>query len=408
MKSTVYYTVRRKKTNKRKKNKSSRKIKKVKNSKMIIKKQKGGEFTERLSYTLLEDSEERFEFNNLNSKINRIIDKKYNNQYLFEKKTQQKNDLTQKKKGVEKLNFCVLVETTGNYYAFDEHGLNIKNGTTNAIKIEDIFKIINDDIVEIPYSTGIEVQDLINTKGCYTPFNLDVVKEKIVDLNRILNTKCPNLELQCDNYYNLKGHISVYEDIPFDGLIICLYYNGNCISSITLQIVKNGIVKIESQTDEHFQGKGFNKLLRCVAVIISAILICNDTDAPFKILRSEPVNPVSAWLLISNFKTNIMKKGRAITIDENYETQLKILKEEELAKPKKKKKGENTQLSADDDFDNEIKKKLVFNKKYKFGLIDVPLDDENVKKAEEIFDKLDIECSDLPSTVKTKTKKKST
>ena len=407
MKSTVYYTVRRKKTNKRKKNKSSRKIKKVKKSKMIIKKQKGGEFTERPSYTFLEDSEGRFEFNNLNSKINRIIDKKYNNQYLFEKKTQQKNDLTQKKKGVEKLNFCVLVEPTGNYYAFDEDGLNIKNGTTNVKKIEDIFEIINDDIVEIPYSTGIEVQDLINKKGCYTPINLDVVKEKIVDLNRILNTKCPNLELQCDNYYNLKGHISVYEDIPFDGVIICLYYNGNCISSITLQVAQNGIVKIESQTDEHFQGKGFNKLLRCVAVIISAILICNDTDAPFKILRSEPVNPVSAWLLISNFKTNIMKIGRTITIDENYETQFSKLKEEELSKTKKK-KGENTQLSADDDFDNEIKKKLVFKNKYKFGLIDVPLDAENVENAVRIFNELDIECPPLPRTVLTKTKKKST
>ena len=111
MKSTVYYTVRRKKTNKRKKNKRSRKSKKVKKSKMIIKKQKGGEFTERPSYTFLEDSEGRFEFNNLNSKINRIIDKKYNNQYLFEKKTQQKNDLTQKKKGGRKTKFLRISGT---------------------------------------------------------------------------------------------------------------------------------------------------------------------------------------------------------------------------------------------------------------------------------------------------------
>jgi len=360
-----YYTVKKRKT-KSKRVKKSKKIKKK-----YIKKQKGGGILDYSSYTL-EDINEyepgRFEFNKLYGNF-QIIDKEYNKRYLY----------------TEGGHFNVLIDDLNEiYYAFDhwKGGVQITNGSIDHKLIEDTFEeaskekdsLLAENLLE---GEEIMVKELSYEKSCYTPFNLDVVKAKIDDLNKIFKKKCPNLELQFDHYYNLKGKITAYEENDY--LIICLYYKKICISSIILETDKtnididNNIVSISSQTDEKFQGNKFNKLLRCVAIIISSILICNDTDGPFTTLRSNPINPISAWLLISNFKTNV--RDIDDSIDKKYERELFQLK------------AEYPDLS-----DNEIKKKLVFEKKYEFKLIDVPLDAENVGRAERIFNELDIVC----------------
>ena len=343
------YTIRRKKTNRRKKSKKSRKSKRK-----YIKKQKGG-LSAYSSYTLQDIDEEepgRFEYNTFHDMI-QIVDKKYNKRYLF-------------RKGKK---FSVLIDEVNNkYYAFDNNGLQLEEGSIGAEHIKDIFK--NESRIIPLFKADIMIHTLNDNKGCYTPFNLDVVKAKIDDLNKILKKKCSNLELQIDNYYNLQGNISVFH--PMDEMVICLYYKGNCISSVILEI-RNDIVTIDSRTDENFQGNKFNKLLRCISVIISATLICNENGGAFTTLRSIPANPISAWLLISNFNTIIRKDN--YSIDEDYEKEFMKLK------------SENTELS-----DNEINKKLIFDKKYRFMGIDVPLDAENVEKAERIFNELDIIC----------------
>jgi len=366
-------TIRKKKTKKknRKTKKRSRRTKK-KN----IKKQKGGGVLDYYNYTLEDIEEEepgRFEYDtfeyynveyNNDEDMFQIIDKEYNNRYLFEEGRQR---------------FSVLMDDDNKkYYAFDEDGEQITKGSEDAEYIEDIFEEASrekdlTDALRVIGSAEIKVEELNSMKGCYTPFNLDMVKAKVEDLNKILKKKCPNLELQFDNYYNLKGNISIYFDEPFDGLIICLYYKKNCISSVILEIVGNDIVTINSRTDENFQGNKFNKLLRCIAIIISSILTCNDTDVSFTTLRSRTFNPISPWLLISNFKTIIRKID--LSIDDNYEREFMKLK------------AEYPELT-----DNEIKKKLVFENKYNIYCTDVPLDAENVEKAERIFNELDIIC----------------
>lgn len=373
-----YYTVKKRKTKSKKRNRKTNKTKKRsrRTKKKISKKQKGGGALEYYYYTLEDIEEEepgRFEYGtfeyynveyNNDEYMFQIIDKEYNNRYLFEEGRQR---------------FSVLMDELNEiYYAFDEDGEQIIDGSEEAEYIEDIFEEASrekdlKDAIRVITSSDITVENLNYTKGCYTPFNLDMVKAKIEDLNKIFKKKYPNLELQIDNYFNLKGKISAYEEEPFDGLIICLYYKGNCISSVEFEIVGNDIVTINSRTDKKFQGNKFNKLLRCIAVIISSILICNDTDAPFTTLRSISVNPISAWLLISNFKTIVRKNDRSI--DDNYEREFMKLK------------AEYPDLS-----ENEIKKKLVFENKYKIYITDVPLDAENVEKAERIFNELDIIC----------------
>jgi hypothetical protein len=142
---------------------------------------------------------------------------------------------------------------------------------------------------------------LKNNLGCFNT-DLDIIQNKLDELNLLLKNKCPNLELKLDNYYNLSGKISSFSEI--DSLILCLYYNNDCISSIIFEYKGNNAIVIDSITNILFEGKKYNKLLRSIIIIVANLLICNKENI-YKIL-SVAINPISAWLLISNFDTNLI------------------------------------------------------------------------------------------------------
>ena len=125
-------------------------------------------------------------------------------------------------------------------------------------------------------------------------------KEKIKELNELLKLKCGNLSLNLDYVYKLQGTIATYtEPSDVDTLVLCLYNNNNCISSIELNEDEEGNLQINSKTISEFEGKKYNKLLRGVVIIIASLI-----DGVQKIV-SDAINPISAWLLISAYNAVI-------------------------------------------------------------------------------------------------------
>jgi len=89
-------------------------------------------------------------------------------------------------------------------------------------------------------------------------------------------------------------------------VLLCLNYKNNgissCISSLTISQTTGDGIEIASRTNERYQGRQFNKLLRAVIIIIgSSIKYAND-NAPIQFIVSIAENPISAYLMINTFK----------------------------------------------------------------------------------------------------------
>ena len=121
-------------------------------------------------------------------------------------------------------------------------------------------------------------------------------KEKIKELNALLKVKCSNLSLNLDYIYKLTGTISTYTN-PSDvnTLVLCLYNNNNCVSSIELNEDEDGNIAIQTKTESTFGGKKYNKLLTGVAILIASLI-----DGVERVV-SDAINPISAWILISSY-----------------------------------------------------------------------------------------------------------
>lgn len=77
----------------------------------------------------------------------------------------------------------------------------------------------------------------------------------------------------------------------------------SCISSIILGQEDDNVIEIDSKTDKQYRGKKYNKLLRCVSIIIGNLITCNNTKN--KIIKSYAVSAVSAWLLIGSYDVKL-------------------------------------------------------------------------------------------------------
>jgi len=132
---------------------------------------------------------------------------------------------------------------------------------------------------------------------CHKNLDLRPAQAKVLELTGILQTKCPNLSLHLDYIYNMhppNNRFAIRVRNPYL-LILCLYNEHGCISSISINFEDESI-NIDSVTDSNFEGKKYNKLLRSVVILISVLL-------PVHISRiiSVAINPISAYLLITYF-----------------------------------------------------------------------------------------------------------
>ena len=225
----------------------------------------------------------------------KLIDTKYNNLYLLEI--------------IDEYTYCVYDNKINMLFFLDNNG--------NILKDVDYYIEILKQIKSKKYnmskafintmrnrelsSNKIKLINLAEINGCHY-INLDKTNEKITELNTKLQDKCPELSLKLDKYYNLTGSLSVYNKQYNENntnLVLCLYYNYNCVASIILNYKDNGIIEIDSLTSKKMEGKKYNKLLRSIIVLLASSLVCGKTK--IHTINSLAINPISAWLLIGYY-----------------------------------------------------------------------------------------------------------
>ena len=170
-----------------------------------------------------------------------------------------------------------------------EHILHIFNEARNKniSKTRDIQAIIKSTL-----NIKTLIYNLSTKYGCSNP-DLSILNTGtygINQLNTLLQQKCPNLSLNI-NHTN------------YNSLRLCLIYKTECISKIELEY--NDIDKtmtIDSDTNREYEGNKYNKFLRSAVILISTLIVCAN-EQKINLIRSVAINPISAWLLISNFQT---------------------------------------------------------------------------------------------------------
>ena len=208
---------------------------------------------------------------------------------------------------------------------------------------------------------------LLYGKGCYIQ-DFDKIKyftERLSELNKLLKDKCQNLKFKIDNYHRLPGKITSFSGHAYKSylykLILCLYYNNDCISSIELVYKGNNTIEINSETHIDHQGKKYNKLLRSAIIYICVILICNTEKITH--IESRPIATITSYLLIKNFNVTLEFKNK-----ESKKHYQEVIEEY-------KKRDEEITFKQIEGL-GEIK------------LITIELTKENVTKAENILDEL--------------------
>lgn len=136
--------------------------------------------------------------------------------------------------------------------------------------------------------------------------NLENAQTKLIELNAELQQKCSNLSLYLDYVYNHKtdSTLELFGSLNSDGpylLVLCLYNDNHCISSITITI--DGIeLSIDSRTHTDYESRKYNILLRSVIIIISKYL-----SSDIKYIKSVAINPASAYILMQYLGGKLFK-----------------------------------------------------------------------------------------------------
>jgi hypothetical protein len=132
--------------------------------------------------------------------------------------------------------------------------------------------------------------------------DLQPAKHIIAQLNGELQKTCPDFYLNIDyiTSFPQDSTASLYSDVMLNSyfhprLVLCLFTGNDCVSSLTLKI-KESVLTIDSRTNERYEGRKFNTLLRAVAIIISKSL-----NADAERLGSNALNIISAILMIKRF-----------------------------------------------------------------------------------------------------------
>jgi len=168
--------------------------------------------------------------------------------------------------------------------------------------------------------------------------NIDDANLKLNQLNQYLQTKCPSLELKLNYLIDLPGTGIVSTFYIANLLTLCLYNQGNCISSIMCKLTyfyedfeiidehekpNPNAFEISSETNPSMERRKFNKLLRAVLIIISSDIKVSKNiqmsysptrslpkqEFPIKYILSQAINPISAWLSINYYNAEILERG---------------------------------------------------------------------------------------------------
>ena len=311
-----------------------------------------------INFHNIEDDSERFKIDRNNyeefGKIE-VVDKNYKDRYLFDKNY-----------GL----YVLFDNNKSDVYYLDLDKKNLEILKKNIEKRENIKRQDFGELKKNIFMTRLRKEN----RSCYGGEKLKEIEEEIIRINEKLQKKCPELSVVFKNQYDMKGQLTTYLSGIFsssrnDSLVLCLYYNNNCISSITFNYYRSSnSIEISSRTAGKYEGKKYNKLLRILTIIICRILICENTN--IKYITSSPENWISAWLLIDNFEVKFKDEGLQKIINENENNR------------------DNLKKAIEDYFSyhQEVEIKVEIN-------------DHNLKKANYLFDEL-LSSSDNKKNIK--------
>ena len=141
-----------------------------------------------------------------------------------------------------------------------------------------------------------------SSRECEKFISLSNAKIIVRQLNDALQMTCPGFYLNIDyiTAFPPNSTAALYSGIYSNSyfhppIVLCLFTDSECVSSITIKIRGNHIT-IDSKTDERYEGRKFNTLLRAVAIILSKNL-----NESVERLTSSAANVVSALLMIKRF-----------------------------------------------------------------------------------------------------------
>jgi len=169
----------------------------------------------------------------------------------------------------------------------------VDNGVTMQIRDE-----INHNN---PHNFAI-IRQKTTSRRCEKFIDLSNAKRIIHQLNAALQQTCPDFHLNIDYITSFPPDsiVSLYTDIFTNyyfqpQIILCLFTGNDCVSSITIKVTDTEM-SIDSRTNERYEGRKFNTLLRAVAIIISKSL-----NESAERLTSSAANIISALLMIKRF-----------------------------------------------------------------------------------------------------------
>tara|TARA_Y100000816_G_scaffold285531_1_gene265307 strand:- start:485 stop:1297 length:813 start_codon:yes stop_codon:yes gene_type:complete len=147
----------------------------------------------------------------------------------------------------------------------------------------------------------------------YTNIHIESTYIIVNEIEKILKTRCDNLlSLEFDFYDVMTQGKSLDDFDIYDienysknpSVILCLFHNEKCISSISCKInALENAIEISSKTNENYQGKKYNLFLRYALVLIISNLYYTFNGMPIKFQKiiSRAVNPISILSMAKHF-----------------------------------------------------------------------------------------------------------
>jgi len=153
----------------------------------------------------------------------------------------------------------------------------------------------------------------IAKQAIYTNIQIESTYGIVDKIETILKSRCDNLlSLKFDFYDVMTQGKSIDDFDIYDienysknpAVILCLFHNEKCISSISCKInaIENAI-EISSKTNENYQGKKYNLFLRYALVLIISNLYYTNNGMPIKFQKiiSRAINPISILSMAKHF-----------------------------------------------------------------------------------------------------------
>jgi hypothetical protein len=194
---------------------------------------------------------------------------------------------------------------------------------------------------------------------------LESAKKELAKLNETIKQKCPEMKLELDYLFNINNEkVSVLFSNDINSLVLCLCNDKiGCISCIQYELNTDNNIVISSKTDEEYEGKKYNSLVRSAIIIISKYIF----PTAEKII-SYAINPISVWVLLKNFNAIIPSTLNNEDIIDYF--------------------NENNISINEINFDN-IKNFYDMDKEYESAVeLEINLTPDNINNARNIFNKI--------------------